>query len=76
MARSTYPIPTRDRTVYLAHDGSEHESESKARQHNAQLSIQEICMEGCYSGMNAADVAQFIISNISALAPCADDLNG
>lgn len=78
MTRSAYPIPTRKRTSYVANDGSEFDSEAKTRQHNAVLAINEICEdEGGWQGVvTASDVARFIISNMSAIAPWADDLNG
>lgn len=77
MAHSTYEIPCRDTREFQARDGQWYETERKARQINAKLAIMEIAEEGSWQGVvTAADVSDFIIENLSALAPWLDDLNG
>jgi len=76
MARSTYPIPTRETTLYLDHEGNGYDSEAKARQSNAKLALAKIVEENCYSGMGRSDVLDFIITHASAIGPWFDDLNG
>lgn len=77
MGRSTYPIPTRDTTEYQANDGNWYESDRKARQVNARLAIRQICAEQGWQGVvTSDDVADFVMENLSALAPWLDDLNG
>jgi hypothetical protein len=76
MARSTYPIPTRETVFYIAHDGTDFTSETKCRQHNAELAIAELVEQELGGPIYKEDVSRFIVDNASVLGPWFDDLCG